>query len=305
VTRVRCVVAVVSISALVLALASLVFDFNNADAVTPTTRGGVTRFARGDAHLSLRPDRIAPLSTSGVAPLNLRNPLVTDAYNRVLVDPDLWAVFMRGKLAHDAALLSAAAIASEFCAGIGLTDDDVFPDLSEGDGPRKAAVDVLRKRCGHWAQLPYSTSVKLRRDVHLRMEAALFESPAALLARTGDVAAALRQAISILRSGDLLALQRLDIGGLFPNAPLEGVEGPDFWTTVACELGLDCGPDSVLTISMCARQNMCGADFPSAYFDAWRKEVDDQQLYRVRDLVHRVAVAIQTGHLDTIGISAD
>lgn len=299
----RCVLAVVAISA--LALACLKYCSDSSKVAEPAPRIAHSGIVGGEDGPTGSASAVPSQLRVNGAPLSHGALFAKTALNRVLASPDLWVVFINGKRSNDPELLFAATLAADFCAGIGLPDGDVFPGVSDAAGRRRAAITALRKRCGHWGALSYAASVKLRKSAHQRMAAYRPELPFEVLARTGDVMAARRQAINILMSGDLLALQTLRIAELFPRAGLEGVESGEFWAVVGCELGLDCGPDSLLAISTCARLNMCGDSFSSAYFDAWREEVDDQKLYQLRDLVHRVAVAIASGHLDTVGISAE
>lgn len=136
-----------------------------------------------------------------------------------------------------------------------------------------------------------------------RQKAAWQESRALRSLEQGDVAGAVREARAVIASGDAYAI--FSLAGFMERYLKQEREAsqPDIralaFYLAPCELGLECGPDSLTALLLCANRGECEGTVADRYAHSFAGQVDREDVLRES---RSVAAAIRAGDLKALGL---
>ena len=223
--------------------------------------------------------------------------------------PDLRRVFDRYKASGDPAERSAAYRAWSACypafiapAGEPVTLEMVtraLPRNAPDHAERVEAYRSLLGRCKEFFDLDRDGVMAEMR----RQKAAWQESRALRSLEQGDVAGAVREARAVIASGDAYAI--FSLAGFMERYLKQEREAsqPDIralaFYLAPCELGLECGPDSLTALLLCANRGECEGTVADRYAHSFAGQVDREDVLRES---RSVAAAIRAGDLKALGL---
>jgi len=223
--------------------------------------------------------------------------------------PDLRRVFDRYKASADPAQRNTAYRAWSACyptfaapAGEPVTLEMVTRALPQNAPDYAGRVEAYRSllgRCKEFFDLDRDAVMAEMR----RQKAAWQEGQALRSLEQGDAAAAVREARAVIASGDAYAI--FSLGGFMARyLKQEGEPSqPDIralaFYLAPCELGLECGPDSLSALLLCANRGECEGTVADRYAHSFAGQEDRESLLRES---RRVAAAIRTGDLGALGL---
>ncbi|MGZ3182326.1 MAG: hypothetical protein ACXU8N_07795 [Telluria sp.] len=232
--------------------------------------------------------------------------------------PDLRAVFDRYRASSDPAERHAAWRAWSACFPAFLPPAGESPSVEAAtrgiptDHPEQAqAYQQLFGRCRGFFTLPRDAVLdeSHRQNLAFRHGAAL--APGAAVLRQfeqGEAEAAVGDARAIIAAGDPYAIYSLREFMERYLAQRRGEatqadEPPDLralaFYLAPCELGMECGPDSLTALELCAHRGLCSGSVQDRYLASFPATVDRDALRRT---AATVAEAIRAGNLAALGL---
>jgi hypothetical protein len=273
-------------------------------------------------HAAAAPVREAAANAGPVQPMPAPAGAPAQLANVLERAPDLRSVFERYKDSADVTERNAAYRAWSACyptfiapAGQPVTLDMVTHALPRGAPDHAERIEAYRSllgRCKAFFNLDRDSVVAQTEAQQAAWQSGRARAPGELALQhleQGDAAGAVREARAAIASGDAYAIYSLrdfmarhlkrqgDADGNAPPAQPE-LRALAFYLA-PCELGMECGPDSLTALQLCANRGECSGTVAERYAHSFAGQVDRDTLLRESS---RVAAAIRAGDLMALGL---
>ena len=296
-----------------------VFDGNAKNATSAPATPVVPRVnATAQAALQTRRRQSGTQTITGSTPLNATatsNPLETARDLRLVYDS---LKDSSDPVARNIAHRAWSACFPTFISPLGkpLSLDRILnalPANAANNEARRAAYRGLQERCAGFFQLSREAAIyttQLQQDASNKGESLAPGEFAAKLLRDGDTDGALDIARAVIASRDAYAIASLQdfvhhyLVLQIDEKPKAGNERPDIralaFQIAACQMGLECGSDSLTALQLCANGGQCDGTVVDRYLQALPTITDRETVMKESQ---RIGDAIRSGNLQALGLA--